>query len=584
MMLKYKVSPNIKLLSQSQSIFCRARLKKFSSVHRGYTPDLLGTTALPLEAIQAYKFQNSFDATGYSDFYSIQEGGYVNLDRRELDKYFPEGFAGELDSEFEFTGRKSWMVRDSSKFLCRLIDKFEASKKGEECDEAGTGYRTQVTVPGLTDRSEWRDSNLRVFYNGIELAKNTDVKPNKKKLVAVSGKGSTVGELLTELETMTDEVPKKIMLAGPRGVGKSIVLNQAVLHARKRGWLCLFVPRGWDQIHSGDFIEPNPFTEDGSVFDNPMMTVELLRGFWKAHHEMLKDLPIQNIDNTKKYENIIEEFRVSWKLTASMPGRGKFNFVKMRSFIEDEDNFPDEDQKDAEILQDYDFMNMKLQSLEDLILLGIALRDLAGPVFVDLVTELRQVESVPVLIAVDQYNTWDVNSSFYYKSVPVHGRSLSVPKSLSFISKVKAQSLDWEMKNGICLAATSLRHTEGLKETYENVKASVPLVIKVPSYSQVEFLAAVSYYTHQQIVDPSVTTQELLAYRMHSGSIPRIARIEAVPFFFPLCVAKQSSSFMDARDDFPDEVFGGSDSYDDGDYDDDTPSKSSSSMYAKEDI
>jgi hypothetical protein len=29
-----------------------------------------------------------------------------------------------------------------------------------------------------------------------------------------------------------------------------------VLHARKNGWLCLFIPRGWDQVQLGSYIQP----------------------------------------------------------------------------------------------------------------------------------------------------------------------------------------------------------------------------------------------------------------------------------------------------------------------------------------
>ena len=31
-------------------------------------------------------------------------------------------------------------------------------------------------------------------------------------------------------------------------MGKSVVLNQAVYYARKKGWLCMFVPQGWEQV------------------------------------------------------------------------------------------------------------------------------------------------------------------------------------------------------------------------------------------------------------------------------------------------------------------------------------------------
>lgn len=29
-----------------------------------------------------------------------------------------------------------------------------------------------------------------------------------------------------------------------------------MLHARKNGWLCLFIPRGWDQVQLGSYIQP----------------------------------------------------------------------------------------------------------------------------------------------------------------------------------------------------------------------------------------------------------------------------------------------------------------------------------------
>jgi hypothetical protein len=43
---------------------------------------------------------------------------------------------------------------------------------------------------------------------------------------------------------------------GARGVGKSASLNQTVLHARRNGWLVLFLPDGWSQVHDGSYVQP----------------------------------------------------------------------------------------------------------------------------------------------------------------------------------------------------------------------------------------------------------------------------------------------------------------------------------------
>lgn len=39
-------------------------------------------------------------------------------------------------------------------------------------------------------------------------------------------------------------------------MGKSVALNQAVLHARRNGWLVLFIPDGWGQAQKGSYVQP----------------------------------------------------------------------------------------------------------------------------------------------------------------------------------------------------------------------------------------------------------------------------------------------------------------------------------------
>ena len=47
-----------------------------------------------------------------------------------------------------------------------------------------------------------------------------------------------------------------VSLVGPRGVGKSACLTHAVYHARKNGWLVVYIPQGHDQVNGGPFIQP----------------------------------------------------------------------------------------------------------------------------------------------------------------------------------------------------------------------------------------------------------------------------------------------------------------------------------------
>ena len=50
-------------------------------------------------------FDDAFDATNCEDLHDVKEGGYVNIDPNVLRTYLPEGFAGEMEEEFEVSDR-----------------------------------------------------------------------------------------------------------------------------------------------------------------------------------------------------------------------------------------------------------------------------------------------------------------------------------------------------------------------------------------------------------------------------------------------------------------------------------------------
>ena len=538
-----------------------------------------GAAAAAAEGLP-YTFEAFHVQNKKSDVYAVQEGGYVDLEPKELDQFFPEGLAGEMDAEFEFSGRKSWMVRDSSKLLCRILDEFASKGKQGAKQAQQPAVHKGVVVPSLTDRPEWVNSSMRVQYFGQELLpqpQETIAVPKSKKtkrtavsntgvkvvstggadgtgaatgavphLSVVSGEGSVVDSCLSKLRAAAKDdkaVPSKILLTGPRGVGKSAVLNQMVLHARKTGWLCLFIPKGWDQVQSGWFVEPVPSSSGSAVLDNPFMSAQVLRGFWKAHAAQLRTMPLQFPGEMAKYAAPMAKFKEAYDRARSVPGREKMSFRQVREIVDAEDYFAEQDRLDSSVLDGSHFDLARLmagpRTLEDLALLGVAFRDQAGLAVMDLVAELKKVKSVPVLVAIDQYNTWEATSAFHYRNEPVAGKQLCVPHSLSFLSKRKPETEAWKLDNGLCVCATSHAHAEGRHETYESAISSVPLVVRVPAYSQVEFLSAVSFYTHQNLVPKSGTSvQDLLAFRMMAGSNPFITRKEAVPFFFPLSVGK----------------------------------------------
>ena len=123
----------------------------------------------------------------------------------------------------------------------------------------------------------------------------------------------------------------------------------------------------------------------------------------------------------------------------------------------------------------------------------------------------------PVLFAVDEFNYWESPSSFRYRQRAVQASEICVPSVLKFASLKKADSENYSLKNGICIGATSAKHPIKKLVTYEDYKSSIPLVIRVPCYSQVELASVVSYYQRENLIDPGFRTQDIVAYRMQSG-------------------------------------------------------------------
>lgn len=491
------------------------------------------------ESHENYSFESNFyvKQTRSFNLQNVPEGGYVDITPDIIEEYLPEGLAGEVAEEFQFTARHTWMIRESGKLLCRLVEEFEYLKLSRldrpEAPVKTKSFHLPIEVEGLTDRPEWNGAKMTLKHYSNDIMRDK----------VFSDDESNIDRYVSELKAIG--FPTKYLLTGDRGVGKSTILNQTVLHARQRGWLCLFIPSAWTHVHGGYFIEPCIIKGTIGLYDNVFETVKCFRGFWRAHAKQLRELPIQNTEAMRRYDNFLSQFRVVWDRVRSLPGRGALTFIKTRALVEDEDNFPTEDEQDDEILSTFDFNTFELKTLEDIILLAIALRDIAGPLFMDLVEELKNLQSVPVLIAIDQYNTWHGRSVYKYEQRPIYAKDLCVSKALNALSYKKAETNDWVLKNGLVICANSSRHPEGLKDNFKEALRSVPIAINVPIYSQIEYLSAFKYLTSLNRIDGPFTTQELLAYRSHIGSNPALLRKESVGYLLPISTDKTSPELQE---------------------------------------
>ena len=139
------------------------------------------------------------------------------------------------------------------------------------------------------------------------------------------------------------------------------------------------------------------------------------------------------------------------------------------------------------------------------------------------------------MLAVDQINTWSVPSVYGYDGKKLLSSDICVPYALDFTARKKKDVLNKvNVKNGLCIGATSFKHVEGNKTDFLDVANSFPLLVQVPVYSRIEYLSIVQCYTHHGIFDNAHTTDEIVALRSYCSSNPRLIAKEAGSFLLPI--------------------------------------------------
>ena len=196
------------------------------------------------------------------------------------------------------------------------------------------------------------------------------------------------------------------------------------------------------------------------------------------------------------------------------------------------------DKKDENILKNFDIniIAQTITTIEDLIILGIALRDLSGSIFIDIMKILKEQDEIPILIAVDQYNTWEVNSAYSNNNVMIKSKNLCIPHCLNFlrIKKIDPDQPEWNLKLGLSIATTSMKYLEGRNVTYKQYKKSIPLMITIPNYNSVEYLSVMTHYRNNNAAPKYLYYKDFLGYRMFTGSNPRLIRNEMGTYMNPL--------------------------------------------------
>ncbi|XP_030504651.2 uncharacterized protein LOC115719669 [Cannabis sativa] len=249
--------------------------------------------------------------------------------------------------------------------------------------------------------------------------------------------------------TKDTKVRKQIVLDGPVSCGKSIALAMLVHWARDEGWLVFYVPRGWEWTHGGFFYK-NPQT---GLWDTPVQAEKILKDFLKFNETRLKQLPCQIFDLIPLGEGAGVGWMKDGTDTMAMP---------------------------------------EGSSLFDLVDTGIKHTHAAVGVLVHLRRELSVVKDIPVLIAIDQYNSWFTFSE-YEEAVTVRSTRPIHARELATVNAFRSMMHD-DMMVGAFSHSTAVGK---LRQQLPNVPAEAR--VSLPRYTLDEAASVSHYYMRQRL-------------------------------------------------------------------------------------
>ncbi|KAL2649989.1 hypothetical protein R1flu_018117 [Riccia fluitans] len=240
--------------------------------------------------------------------------------------------------------------------------------------------------------------------------------------------------------------------------GKSAALAMLVHWARMQGWLVFYVPCGRDWISGGMYYK----NEHTGLYDTPVQAKTTLEGFLKSHGSVLGTIPCRVLKPLQLGEGA---------------GVGKLRGLQELSLPEG-------------------------STLKDLVEKGIAVSQAAVSVVVRIREELSLVTEAPVLICIDEYNSWFTFSHFHESTGtrsrrPIHARELSLVNA-------------FRNMEGPLMMATAFSGSLAVGKLPVQLPG-VPKNVRFPiqRYNLEEAIAAMSYYHSRKITAKEPSKEDI---------------------------------------------------------------------------
>jgi hypothetical protein len=281
------------------------------------------------------------------------------------------------------------------------------------------------------------------------------------------------------------------VLVGPRGIGKSGVLNYVVHYARANGWISVFVPDAFAVANLGLVLAPSRLRP--GCFDQHDCALAILRATMASSGELLARVP-QRLPHAKhRYLPVALDAVVSAE-RAALRAAEEAEVARLKAVAEatgkpwDPASFSSAYENETDTAVDRTSF-----TLADLVTWGLRHPPALTDTLLALLAELRVTTEFPVLIAVDGVNHFYTQGPYEAAAGPIPPAALSTQAAFACFD-AQGFRRSFSMKRGVWLSAVSMKHTADMEPMFSAVNIRDRFRVPVPPLTRQEVHSMLSHY------------------------------------------------------------------------------------------